>query len=39
MIPTINHNYNHFYNGDFRDILWKEMTTMLAKLKKDFRNK
>jgi len=39
MIPTIIHNYNHFYNGDFRDILWKEMTTMLAKLKKDFRNK
>jgi hypothetical protein len=29
----INHNWNHFYNGDFEKILWKELTGMLDDIK------
>jgi len=39
MIPIVKHNYNHFYNGNFKDILWNEMSSMLKKLKKDFEKK
>jgi len=28
-IPIVEHNYNHFYNGGFEKILWKELTNML----------
>jgi hypothetical protein len=28
-IPIVRHNYNHFYNGAFEAILWKELTDML----------
>jgi len=36
MIPTITHNYNHFYNGEFQNILWKELSEMLENIKRDF---
>jgi hypothetical protein len=29
----INHNWNHFYNGGFEKILWKELTGMLDDIK------
>jgi len=35
-IPIIKHNYNHFYNGGFERILWKELSSMLATIKRDF---
>jgi hypothetical protein len=28
-IPTINHNWNHFYNGGFESVLWTELQNML----------
>jgi hypothetical protein len=28
-LNTVEHNYNHFYNGGFTEILWKELTDML----------
>jgi hypothetical protein len=31
-IPIVEHNYNHFYNGGFKDVLWKELTEMLESL-------
>jgi hypothetical protein len=27
--PIIEHNYNHFYNGGFKEVLWAELTAML----------
>ena len=36
MLPMVEHNYNHFYNGDFEHILWDEFTSMLGKLENDF---
>jgi hypothetical protein len=33
---TVEHNYNHFYGGEFEKILWRELTTMLAQIKEDF---
>ena len=35
-IPVIEHNYNHFYNGGFEQILWQELMTMLESIKRDF---
>ena len=32
-IPIIEHNWNHFYGGDFEKILWTELTMMLDNLK------
>jgi len=32
-LPAVEHNYNHFYQGGFTDILWTELTTMLKGLK------
>ena len=32
-IPTIEHNYNHFYNGGFEKILWDELQGMLDHVK------
>ena len=28
-IPTIRHNWNHFYNGGFEAVLWDELQSML----------
>jgi len=28
-LPIVEHNYNHFYFGDFESILWKELTGMM----------
>jgi hypothetical protein len=33
---TVMHNFNHFYNGDFEQILWQEFEGMLNQIKKDF---
>jgi hypothetical protein len=32
-LPIVEHNYNHFYNGGFTNVLWKELTAMLQGLK------
>lgn len=29
MLPMIEHNYNHFYRGDFAEVLWQELLQML----------
>lgn len=31
-IPIVEHNYNHFYYGNFEKILWNELTNMLEEL-------
>jgi hypothetical protein len=31
-IPVIKHNWNHFYNGGFEQILWQELSDMLEKI-------
>lgn len=28
-LPIVEHNYNHFYNGNFEKLLWAEFTEML----------
>jgi len=28
-LPIVEHNFNHFYNGGFADVLWQELTGML----------
>lgn len=35
-LPIIEHNYNHFYNGGFEQILWKELSSMLNTISRDF---
>jgi hypothetical protein len=37
-IPIVQHNYNHFYNGPFESMLWKELTGMLDSIAKDFND-
>jgi hypothetical protein len=32
-IPVIKHNWNHFYNGGFEKVLWKELNGMLNSIK------
>jgi hypothetical protein len=32
-LPIIEHNWNHFYNGDFGNVLWLELQDMLAQMK------
>jgi hypothetical protein len=34
-LPIVEHNYRHFYSGKFADILWTELTSMLAEFKKE----
>lgn len=34
-VPIVEHNYNHFYNGNFENILWEELTNMMDELKND----
>ena len=29
LLPRVEHNYRHFYRGDFADVLWAELTDML----------
>ncbi len=36
-IPIIEHNFQHFYSGDFENILWKELNTMMERMKRDFK--
>lgn len=31
-IPVIEHNWNHFYNGGFEGVLWKELVEMLNEI-------
>jgi hypothetical protein len=31
---TLEHNYRHFYGGDFEHVLWQEMCNMLAEIEK-----
>jgi hypothetical protein len=33
-IPVLEHNFQHFYGGDFETILWQELTEMLAAIKR-----
>jgi len=28
-LPIVQHNYNHFYGGEFADVLWQELKSML----------
>lgn len=37
-IPIVQHNYNHFYNGAFESILWKELMTMLDSIEERFND-
>lgn len=32
-LPTIQHNYNHFYGGGFEAVLWTELQGMLKRVK------
>jgi hypothetical protein len=32
-LPRVEHNYNHFYQGGFTSVLWKELTNMLHDLR------
>ena len=32
-LPTVEHNYNHFYRGGLADILWPELVNMLNNLR------
>jgi hypothetical protein len=36
MLPTIQHNLDHFYNGAFEHMLWQELTHMLQLIQQDF---
>lgn len=33
LLPRVQHNYSHFYSGAFADVLWQELTAMLAEFK------
>ena len=33
-LPIVEHNYKHFYGGDFANILWQELVAMLNNLQK-----
>jgi hypothetical protein len=35
--PAVRHNYQHFYGGNFEQVLWTELTAMLAQMQNDFR--
>ena len=36
-LPMVEHNYRHFYGGDFERLLWQELTDMLKSIQDDFR--
>lgn len=33
MLPAVEHNYNHFFNGGLTDVLWPELLSMLNGLR------
>jgi hypothetical protein len=33
MLPTVEHNYEHFYGGNFAKILWTELNHMLEEIR------
>ena len=33
--PIVQHNYEHFYSGAFRTVLWQELTAMLEQIAND----
>ena len=33
MLPAVEHNYNHFFNGGLTDVLWPELLSMLNELR------
>jgi len=37
-MPTIRHNWEHFYHGNFEQILWKEMNDMLEQIRDHLGN-
>lgn len=37
-IPIIRHNWDHFYNGSFEKVLWKELSMMLGEISDHFSN-
>jgi len=37
-IPTIRHNWEHFYHGNFEQILWRELTTMMDDIRDHLSN-
>lgn len=36
-LPAVRHNFQHFYDGGFESVLWKEMTGMFDRIRDDFR--
>ena len=38
-IPTIRHNWEHFYHGNFEAILWRELTTMMDDIRDHFSDR
>ena len=38
-IPIIRHNWDHFYNGSFEKVLWKELSTMLGEISDHFSDR
>ena len=32
-VPIVEHNFNHFYNGGFTEVLWEELQNMLNEFK------
>lgn len=36
MLPVIEHNYQHFYRGEFEALLWQELQGMLQQIRTDF---
>lgn len=36
--PIIEHNWNHFYHGEFESVLWKELTSMLENIQREFND-
>lgn len=37
-LPIMQHNYNHFYNGEFESILWRELMGTLNSLAEHFND-
>jgi hypothetical protein len=33
-VPVLEHNYQHFYGGDFEHRLWQELSDMLAAIER-----
>jgi hypothetical protein len=35
MLPIVEHNYNHFFNGGLTDVLWPELLSMLNEIQQN----